>query len=834
MSCYPLRWTPVSNVGNDRWLQILNESKLPPETITKVASGLLMHPKELPTKQAQLLQYVRFSADSVLHRIAASNAISILNRTGFSFQGIPLINVKIPYADLSHTILNRTIFTGADLTGVNFTSSSFIGTIFNDTDMGQVNFGIELLGHASPVIKMAHLSDQKSLLTLDQRGLYLWDVDTKRLLMKEDSEDQRFWNGLSLETFLLISPDEKFFLRAYYDVKSDRWMLDIVDARSLTIVKQECLAGVEDSDLDYGELKLIASTAKDQYLLAYGNRVEFWELTQDNNDVPKFVCKDKDRKLFEHGIRRASYNAATNQLAVCRSDSLELFSLPDFQSPKKWEVQNMQRGGYIEGVAFSPGADALLIAYGDQLLKWNIEQNKTETLFIEEGLAPSEDMHIPATIRWVKLLPKTTHIAYQVSWGTDSVKVCIRDIVHPSEVILNRPSRTNVDLHGDKAILCNGHFIEVAPLKNVSAEDQPTLENIIDIQFVPKSNEILILTREGTLHRLSVLTGQHSSLNSVRVLKEHHFKERPFFSREWANCERRNKEHKLDYACAFSANGDYLIGEYRDEGKGNGHVCISTLKTGEIHSLTEKPYLAYAVSKDNRFIIFLNQEGVELWDIDKKERIGFARIPVDTTQLCFNIAVSPEVYPVANVIIGEYLTANLWKINWQKEMFPAKRIYNFTYSLLDSFNENVRFSGSKLFFKDKENHLSQYNMKTKETKSLPYCKDRSLFSQFDVSDDGKYLVGSTSLGLALWDIDNEKWSDTTNVTSDHVRISSDGRFVASWWDTKLNVYEIVDGGHFKTLWQNPQHLEMARVSSKNVKNLSPLNALLLQKVSINI
>ena len=74
--------------------------------------------------------------------IAASNAITILNISHYTFSGKNLSNIKVPGAELAGGEFVETDFTSADLSGVNLRSTNLSKAKFVKTKMDDVELGI--------------------------------------------------------------------------------------------------------------------------------------------------------------------------------------------------------------------------------------------------------------------------------------------------------------------------------------------------------------------------------------------------------------------------------------------------------------------------------------------------------------------------------------------------------------------------------------------------------------------------------------------------------------------------------------------------------------------
>ena len=75
-------------------------------------------------------------------QIAATNAITILNVSKYSFLKKNLNNIRIKGAELAGGNFTLANFTNADLTGVNLRSSILTKAIFKNTNMENIELGI--------------------------------------------------------------------------------------------------------------------------------------------------------------------------------------------------------------------------------------------------------------------------------------------------------------------------------------------------------------------------------------------------------------------------------------------------------------------------------------------------------------------------------------------------------------------------------------------------------------------------------------------------------------------------------------------------------------------
>ncbi|KAG0354723.1 hypothetical protein BGZ54_001512, partial [Gamsiella multidivaricata] len=93
-----------------------------------------------PVFKQQLLAFIEHSKTDRKWRVAAANAITILVRAGFQFNGADLQGIQIPGADLSHGVFDSAQLQGADLRKVNLRNVWFRQANLSDARMTGVQF----------------------------------------------------------------------------------------------------------------------------------------------------------------------------------------------------------------------------------------------------------------------------------------------------------------------------------------------------------------------------------------------------------------------------------------------------------------------------------------------------------------------------------------------------------------------------------------------------------------------------------------------------------------------------------------------------------------------
>ncbi|CAL6012118.1 Pentapeptide_repeats-containing protein [Hexamita inflata] len=99
--------------------------------------------------QTTLLNILYQSKTQSEIKIAAANALTILNISGYKFIGRDLSNIQVPGATLSKGIFNNCIFKNANFQTCNFQQASFKDCIFDNANLNNIKFGesADLRGH---------------------------------------------------------------------------------------------------------------------------------------------------------------------------------------------------------------------------------------------------------------------------------------------------------------------------------------------------------------------------------------------------------------------------------------------------------------------------------------------------------------------------------------------------------------------------------------------------------------------------------------------------------------------------------------------------------------
>ena len=159
--------------------------------------------------------------------IAAANAITILNASGYDFSNMDLSGIRIAGAQLSNGIFEGTNFTGANLQGVNFSGAWLKDAKLEHANLKDVNFGvIPDLKIDKEVLSVAH----------SPSGTYMAiGVRNEEIIVFERSEGQtpffkemrRFKGHRGEITNCSFSKDCKFLITCGNDKTARMWDLEM-------------------------------------------------------------------------------------------------------------------------------------------------------------------------------------------------------------------------------------------------------------------------------------------------------------------------------------------------------------------------------------------------------------------------------------------------------------------------------------------------------------------------------------------------------------------------------------------------------------------------------
>ncbi|CAG9310109.1 unnamed protein product [Blepharisma stoltei] len=159
--------------------------------------------------QEILFEIVIFSKGLPEISRAASNAISILNKLGYSFNNTDLQSTNIPYADLSNSLFINTNFKDSSLNSANFNQSNLYHVNFKNCDLKNAKFSknhvilsYKKVGESFDVSRCG-----RYLVAFgfeNEARIRLWEIESDKLLKEINCGD------LGLMHLLRFSPSARY------------------------------------------------------------------------------------------------------------------------------------------------------------------------------------------------------------------------------------------------------------------------------------------------------------------------------------------------------------------------------------------------------------------------------------------------------------------------------------------------------------------------------------------------------------------------------------------------------------------------------------------------
>ncbi|CAG9316475.1 unnamed protein product [Blepharisma stoltei] len=165
-----------------------------------------------------LYSIILLSRTTDLVSLAASNAITFLNKPDFLFTDRDLSRISIPNADLSYGMLINTNFESSNLSGVNFSKSHIYDSNFRNCNMADTNFGEQ-----APIAELARAPDNlafspcwKFFATTDYEKIFLYSLETYQEIGSLIEHEEYV-------KYLLFSDNGNYLVSASSDSKIILW-----------------------------------------------------------------------------------------------------------------------------------------------------------------------------------------------------------------------------------------------------------------------------------------------------------------------------------------------------------------------------------------------------------------------------------------------------------------------------------------------------------------------------------------------------------------------------------------------------------------------------------
>jgi WD40 repeat protein len=597
-----------------------------------------------PFFRKQLLDYIEHSKYDMKWRTAASNAITILVRSGMQFNGADLRGIRIPRADLGNGIFDSAQLQGADLRNVDLRGVWLKRANLCNAEMTGVHLGEPpCLEHDYQVPRCLYSPDGKSIaVAVDNGRIHIYSTCTWEILWASDDYNNRFYG-------FTYSPKGKELAFGGEDNTVQIWDMETGVYRHILRGHTSDVASVAYSpqgdqvasashdttvklwDMRTGDCRhTLTGHTSYVFCVAFspnGNQIASGsdDCTIRLWDIETGECS---HLISEHRRKVAlvAYSPQGHQVASVEVDHDEFVNRIRVWNAATGECRFTFTAGYSNFYPFtySPKGDQIASSNGSKILLWDIETGECLHTLVGHTSTPLA----VAYSHQGDLVASASNDCTVRLWDAES-GVCLRTLKGHSRII------TSIAFSPKDDRVVSGSYDRTVRLWDVGARTSRRTSSghigeVCMIKCSPKGDQVASCSDDGTIRLWDVETGacQH-------VLRGH---------------------RKAVYCIVYSPRGDQIA-----TGSADKTVRLWNVETGN-SSYTLASYcesaigIAYSPNGDQIAICSRDLQ-VQLWDVRSRKRIHTLTGHASTI---FDITYSPNGNQIATC--SKDGTVRLWDV----------------------------------------------------------------------------------------------------------------------------------------------------------------------------
>jgi len=320
------------------WRSFVNESSLLQFLVDRV--------QQEPVFKKQLLSYLEYSKKDKKWRTAASNAITVLVRSGMQFNSADLRGIQVPRANLSFGMFDSAQLQGADLRKADLSGTWLRRANMSNAQMTGVQFGeLPFLKQDSPVTFCGYSPDGETFsVGLTDGKINVYSTSNWEILWTSEAHNDKVSN-------IVYSPRSNRIVSSGLDHTIRLW-----DVHS-----GMCIHVLNGHDK---EVRGVAYPPHGDQLVSAGDDMTIKVWDAETGECRHIWIGHTD------SVREVSYSPKGTQVASYSDD--DTVRIWDVESGKCLHVMK-GHSSYITGIVFSPRGDQVASASEDTTVRiWDV------------------------------------------------------------------------------------------------------------------------------------------------------------------------------------------------------------------------------------------------------------------------------------------------------------------------------------------------------------------------------------------------------------------------------------------------------------------------------